>query len=59
MEPRIIKVTITVDGIERNYAGDYYELHSTEWDEKVRDMLDTVHFAHEEENIDHAKDQQI
>ena len=36
-----MKVTITVDGVERDYQGDYFELHTRDWSEKVRDLLDT------------------
>ena len=35
-------VEITIDGITREYQGDYHELHARDWNERVRDMLDTV-----------------
>ena len=35
-----MKITITVDGIERTYQGDYHELHSKDWSGRVRDMID-------------------
>jgi len=37
-----MKVTITVDDIERTYQGDYDELHNQDWNERVRDLLDTI-----------------
>jgi len=33
-------ITITVDGVERRYAGDYDELHSKDWDAQVQELLD-------------------
>jgi hypothetical protein len=35
-------ITIIVDGIERTYTGDYYEMHNIEWNDKVRDQIDSV-----------------
>ncbi len=40
-----MKVTITVEGIERTFQGDYYELHCRDWNDRVRDMLDTAQDA--------------
>lgn len=38
-----MKVTIFVDGIFREFSGDYHELHARDWNERLQDMLDTVH----------------
>ena len=35
-----MKVTITIEGIERTYQGDYDELHNRNWDLRVREHLD-------------------
>ncbi len=35
-------ITITINGIERTYQGDYDELHNIEWNDKVREMIDSV-----------------
>lgn len=35
-----MKVTIIVDGIERNYEGDYDTMYNRDWDEEVRELLD-------------------
>lgn len=35
-----MQITITIDGVERTYQGDYYELHTKDWNEIVRLMLD-------------------
>jgi hypothetical protein len=37
-----MKITIAVDGIERTYYGDYDEMHNRDWNEQVRDLLDTI-----------------
>lgn len=37
-----MKVTIIIDGIERTFQGDYDVLHCNDWNEKVRELLDTV-----------------
>lgn len=37
-----MRLTIIVDGVEREYQGDYYELHSKDWSGRVRDLLDDV-----------------
>ena len=36
-------ITIIINGIERTYQGDYDELHNIEWNERVRNQLDTVY----------------
>lgn len=40
----MIKVLITINGLEREVGvqrhGDYYELHTLDWNEIVRDSLD-------------------
>lgn len=38
-----MKLTITIDGVEREYQGDYYDLHIRDWNGRVRDFLDDVH----------------
>ena len=35
-----MKVTITIDGVTRDYQGDYDELHNIDWNKKVRDFID-------------------
>ena len=35
-----MKVTIDVDGLERTYRGDYDCMHTSNWNELVRDMID-------------------
>jgi len=35
-------ITIIVDGVERTYTGDYYEMHNIEWNDKVRDQIDSL-----------------
>lgn len=37
-----MNITINIDGIERTYQGDYDELHNRDWNERVRDLLDSV-----------------
>ena len=37
-----MKVTITINGIERTYQGDYDELHNRDWNIRVTDLLDYV-----------------
>ena len=36
-------ITIIIDGVEREYQGDYEELHNRDWNERVRKQLDEVH----------------
>jgi hypothetical protein len=36
-----MEITITVNGISRNYQGDYYEMHAREWSDDVREMIDS------------------
>ena len=33
-------ITITIDGVERTYTGDYEELHIKDWNGIVREHLD-------------------
>jgi hypothetical protein len=35
-----MKVLLIVDGIERQFKGDYYLLHNLDWNEVVRESLD-------------------
>lgn len=37
-----MKVTIIIEGVERTFEGDYYELHTGDWNERVRDFLNDV-----------------
>ena len=37
-----MQVTITIDGSEETYSGDYDKLHNKNWDKIVRDLLDEV-----------------
>jgi len=46
-QPRVIvttsmTITIIIDGVERTYIGDYYEMHNIEWNDKVRDQIDNI-----------------
>lgn len=41
---REMKVDVTISGITRTYQGDYDELHNNDWDEIVRDLLDSVNY---------------
>jgi hypothetical protein len=36
-----MEITITVNGISRTYQGDYYQMHNTEWNDVVRDIIDS------------------
>ena len=36
----MIKVTIIVDGAEKEFETDYYTLHNNDWNEIVRELLD-------------------
>ena len=49
MSDRGLEVTITVNGVERTYKGDYHELHKEEWSDVVRLLLDEAHQYEEEE----------
>lgn len=35
-----MEITINVDGLERTYRGDYECMHTSNWNELVRDMID-------------------
>jgi len=35
-------ITITIDGIEREYQGTYEELHTRDWNERVQAHLDSA-----------------
>jgi hypothetical protein len=37
-----MKVTINVDGIERVFKGDFDTLYNNEWDDILRDMVDSA-----------------
>ena len=34
-------ITIVVNGTARTYMGDYDEMHTEDWNEKVRELLDS------------------
>lgn len=38
-----MNVTIFVNGVHRDYQGDYDEMHNVDWNEKVQEMLDASH----------------
>lgn len=38
-----MKVEIIVDGVSLTYVGDYDLHHNQDWNERVRDLLDSVH----------------
>lgn len=44
-----MEIKITVNGIERTYKGDYHTLHNNEWNDIVRDILDSL-VSEEKEN---------
>lgn len=44
-----MQVTIFIDGVKREYGGEYHELHNIDWNEHVQDLLDNVH-EHETAN---------
>lgn len=35
-------ITIIVNGVPRTYKGDYDDLYNQDWDQVVRDLIDTV-----------------
>jgi len=35
-----MKVILQVNGIDREFHGDYDELHNRDWNKRVRDLLD-------------------
>jgi hypothetical protein len=37
-----MKVNIIIDGVVRTFQGDYDELHSRDWNERIRIHLDDV-----------------
>lgn len=37
-----MKITITIDGVERTYQGDYDELHNRDWNGRMREFIDDV-----------------
>lgn len=43
METTSMTITIIIDGIERNFAGDYHTLHNIEWNDIICDQIDSVH----------------
>jgi hypothetical protein len=45
-----MRVIIIIDGIERTYNGDYHELHTRDWNELLRDHLDSAQ-EYEEERL--------
>lgn len=44
-----MKITIICHGVERTYQGDFDELYNRDWDERVRDIIDTAKPYVEEE----------
>lgn len=40
-------IEINVDGVKREYRGDYDQLHNHDWTSYVQDMLDTAQFAND------------
>jgi hypothetical protein len=36
-----MEITLTLNGIERRFKGDYDTMHNVDWSEEVRDMLDS------------------
>lgn len=36
-------ITITIDGVERTYQGEYDELHNRDWNERIQAQLDNAH----------------
>ncbi len=36
-----MEITIEVNGISRTFKGDYDTMHNVDWNEEVRDMLDS------------------
>lgn len=44
-----MNITITVDGITREFAGEYHELHARDWNERVRDLLDCANERSDED----------
>jgi hypothetical protein len=46
-----MEITITVNGISRTYQGDYDTMHILDWNDIVRDMID----SQVSEERDHAK----
>jgi hypothetical protein len=37
-----MKVTITINGLSRDYQGTYEELHVRDWNERMQNFLDDV-----------------
>lgn len=40
-------ITITIDGVEREYQGDYNDLHNKDWGGIVRDFIDDMEEAND------------
>jgi hypothetical protein len=36
-----MEITITINGVERTFKGDYYTLHNNDWNDIVRDIIDS------------------
>ena len=47
MNEKIIKITIKVGDQEKEFRGDYFDLHNREWEDIIRGMLDDEHFTGE------------
>lgn len=45
-----MEITITINGIERTYQGDYDELHNRDWNGRVRDQLDDAQVYNDVKN---------
>lgn len=43
-----MELTITLNGVERTYKGDYDTLYNIEWNDVVRDIIDSA--TNEEEH---------
>lgn len=46
------EISISINGVERTYQGDYHQLHNNDWSEIIRERLDEVN----SEEAGHDKD---
>ena len=44
-----MKITITIDGLSRDYQGSYDELYNRDWDKRLQDFIDDVEGYNKEE----------
>lgn len=42
-----MEITITINGIERTYKGDYDQMHNVNWNDIIRERLDSAHAEEE------------